>query len=276
MTQKQKLALALVAVLLALPSCSSDKEKADPLKVDRPADQIYNEAISALKDDQYQKAVTLFSEVERQHPYSEYATQAQLKSAEVSYEALRYDDAIISLDRFIELHPGHPQVDYAYYLKAMCYYEQMADVARDQEMTRQALEALNTVVGRFPNSSYARDAEYKRDLTLDHLAGKEMEIGRYYLKQEEVNAAINRFLAVVRNYQTTTHTPEALHRLVESYTMLGLKDEATHVAAVLGHNYPGSKWYKDSYLLLDPSQRAALEDQRSWVKRTISSLLKDE
>jgi outer membrane protein assembly factor BamD len=265
-----------LAAVLALSSCSGKDDRVDPLKVDRPADQIYSEATKALKENQYQKAVTLFSEVERQHPYSEYATQAQIKSAEASYDALQYDDAIIALDRFIELHPGHEQVAYAYYLKAMCYYEQIADVARDQEMTRLALEALNTVIGRFPESSYARDATYKRDLTLDHLAGKEMEVGRYYLKQGEVNAAINRFLNVVRNYQTTTHTPEALHRLVESYTILGLKDEATHVAAVLGHNYPGSKWYEDSFVLLDPSQRATLEDKRSWVGRTLDSLLKDE
>ena len=202
--------------------------------------------------------------------------QAQLRSAESSYQSLRYDDALIALDRFIELHPGSDQIDYAYYMKAMCFYEQMTDVRRDQEMTRLALDALDVVVNRFPQSKYAREAKLKRDLTLDHLAGKEMEIGRYYLTRNEMNAAINRFLTVVKQYQTTTHVPEALHRLVEAYTTLGLKEEATRVASVLGYNYPGSKWYADSFAILDPAQRARIKDERGWVDRTVESILKPE
>lgn len=256
-----------------LTGCSSKDDVQDPLTVDRPADQIFKEADSAEKEGNYKKASTLYGEVERQHPYSDYATLSQLRQAEAAYRALKYDDAIVAIDRFVELHPGHDQVPYAYYMKAMCYYEQMTDVARDQAMTRQALEALDTVVNRFPDSKYARDAQLKLDLVLDHLAGKEMEIGRYYMKKHEYNAAINRFLTVVKNYQTTTHIPEALHRLVESYGTLGLKDEATHVAAVLGHNFPGSRWYEDSYDLLDPVQRQKLDDKRSWVSRTMDSLL---
>jgi outer membrane protein assembly factor BamD len=267
--------LACSCAVLALSACSSAKDKDAPLP-ERPAADLFNDALAASKAGEFNKANKLFDEVERQHPYSDYATQAQIKSAESSYQALRYDDAIISLDRFIELHPGHPNVDYAYYMKAMCYYEQMTDVRRDQEMTRLALESLDTVISRFPDSRYARDAQLKRDLALDHLAGKEMEIGRYYLTRNEINAAINRFITVVKDYQTTTHVPEALHRLVESYTILGLNDEATRVAMVLGHNYPGTKWYKDSYGLLDPVQRAKLKDERGWVDRTVESILKPE
>lgn len=268
------LTILATASLVPLAACSSTGK--DEKQVERPAEDLYNEATAALNEKEYKQAEKLFAEVERQHPYSDLATQAQLKAAFAAYEDLRYDEAIISLDRFIELHPGNPEVDYAYYLKAMSYYEQITDVARDQEMTRQALEALDTLTQRFPESKYARDATLKKDLTLDHLAGKEMEIGRYYLKRGEINAAINRFYAVIRDYQTTTHTPEALHRLVECFTTLGLKDEATRVAAVLGHNFPGTKWYMDSFGLLDPQQRAKLKDERSWLNRTVESLLKPE
>jgi len=267
--------IACSCAVLALAACSSDKDKDAPM-AERPAADMFNEATAAAKNGEYTKAGRLFDEVERQHPYSDYATQAQLKAAETAYQALRYDDAVIALDRFIELHPGHEQVDYAYYMKAMCYYEQMTDVRRDQEMTTLALEALDTIISRFPDSKYAREAQLKRDLALDHLAGKEMEIGRYYLSRNEINAAINRFVTVVKNYQTTTHVPEALLRLVESYTILGLKDEATHVAAVLGYNYPGSNWYKDAYDLLDPVQRQKIQDGRGWVDRTVESILKPE
>lgn len=274
LSHSRPLFLAACAVAL-LTGCSSSKEKDAPMP-ERPAADLFNDANAAVKDGRYNEANKLFDEVERQHPYSDYATQAQIKSAEASYQALRYDDAIISLDRFIELHPGHPNVDYAYYMKAMCYYEQMTDVRRDQQMTMLSLEAFDTLISRFPDSKYARDAQLKRDLALDHLAGKEMEIGRYYLSRNEINAAINRFLVVIKNYQTTTHVPEALHRLVEAYTVLGLKDEATRVAAVLGHNYPGTRWYKDSYDILDPQQRAKLKDERGWMDRTVESILKPE
>ena len=273
MTYFRNFALLALMPMLALTACSSKKEKIDPLTLDRPADQIFKEAQEADKNDEYTKAAKLYSEVERQHPYSDFATQAQMRQAEVAYDNLKYDEAIVAIDRFVELHPGHPNVDHAYYLKAMCYYEQITDVRRDQAMTENALDALNTVITRFPDSKYARDAILKRDLVVDHLAGKEMDVGRYYQKRGEYNAAINRYANVVKNYQTTTHIPEALHRLVESYTALGLKDEATHVAAVLGHNYPGSEWYKDSYSLLDPAQRSKLKDQRSWIDRTLTGLL---
>ncbi|KAF0135876.1 MAG: putative lipoprotein [Rhodospirillaceae bacterium] len=162
----------------------------------------------------------------------------------------RHGQPVIALDRFIQLHPGHRNVAYAYYLKGLCHYEQITDVARDQKMTELAREALREVVARFPNSQYARDARLKLDLTTDHLAGKEMEIGRFYMRQQHYLAAINRFRTVIARYQTTTHVPEALHRLVENYVIFGLTDEARKIAAVLGHNFPGSAWYQDSYRLV--------------------------
>jgi outer membrane protein assembly factor BamD len=270
------LKILLIGTSLLLASCGTSKPAKDLPQTERSAEQIYNEALTAANNKEYQKARALFEEVERQHPYSDLATQGQLKSAQISYEALRYDDTIAALDRFIDLHPGHAQIDYAYYLKALCYYEQISDIARDQAMTQQAMDALDIVVKRFPTSQYAREVTMKMDLTRDHLAGKEVEIGRYYLKRNEVPAALNRFKIVIDQYQTTAHVPEALHRMVESYMILGLKDEATRVAAVLAYNYPGSSWYRDSYALLDPAQRARLKDNRSWVSKTVSSLLKPE
>lgn len=242
----------------------------------KPVEELYGSASAAMDGEQYKEATRLFEEVERQHPYSQWATRAELMAAYASYKDVRYDEAILALDRFIELHPGNRDIDYALYLKALCFYEQISDVARDQEMTRQALDSFNVLINRFPESRYARDSIFKRDLTLDHLAGKEMEIGRYYMNRNELNAAINRFRTVVTEYQTTTHTPEALHRLVESYLTLGLKDEATHIAAVLGYNYPGSKWYEKTFKLLDPEQRARLLEDRGWVDKTVESLFKPD
>ncbi|MCC6598526.1 MAG: outer membrane protein assembly factor BamD [Alphaproteobacteria bacterium] len=262
------LSLAACGLLAACSSGESKKPEEQPVEV------LYNRASQALDAGQYAEATKYFDEVERQHPYSQWATQAQLMAAYSSYQDQRYDEAILALDRFIELHPGNKDVDYAYYLKALCYYEQISDVRRDQEMTVKSVEALNALINRFPDSKYARDAGLKRDLTNDHLAGKEMEIGRYYLNRGQINAAINRFRTVVEKYQTTTHTAEALHRLVEAYLTLGLTEEATQVAAVLGYNYPGSKWYKSSFDLLDPQSRQRILDGRSFVDRTIDSVFK--
>jgi outer membrane protein assembly factor BamD len=270
--------LAVSVLALGLSACSTPSwmKSEEETIADQPVDVLYNKASQAMKDKDYATATKNFEEVERQHPYSQWATQAQLMSAYSSYLGQKYDDAIVALDRFIELHPGNKDIAYAHYLKALCYYEQITDVARDQEMTNNALEAFNTLINRFPESDYTRDAILKRDLTLDHLAGKEMEIGRYYLTRGEVNAAINRFRTVVKDYQTTTHVAEALHRLVESYLTLGLKDEALRVAAVLGYNYPGSNWYKRSYELLDDAARKKLLEDRSFVDRTVESLFKPD
>lgn len=267
--------LLSVTASLLLTACGSDGDK-KKLEADKPVEQLYNQAADALDRGEFGESARLFEEVERQHPYSQWATQAELMAAFSYYKRTRYDEAVLALDRFLELHPGNPSSDYALYLKALCFYEQITDVARDQEMTKLALESLDTLINRYPDSNYARDASLKRDLTLDHLAGKEMEIGRYYLKSGQTNAAMNRFLAVVKNFQTTTHVPEALHRLVEIYMTLGLQGEASRVAAVLGHNYPGSQWYEDSFKLLTPELRQRVLENRSWVDRTVDSLFKPE
>lgn len=274
MRKKLIILSSFVALSLVLPSCSSDKDAVDAVKAEKPAEELYANAEKELKAKNYDEATRLFDEVERQHPYSQYATKAQLMAAYSSYQGDKYDDAILALDRFIELHPGASDIDYAYYLKALAYYEQISDVARDQGLTQDALESFDTLIQRFPDSKYARDAKLKMDLTNDHLAGKEMEIGRYYLNRKETNAAINRFRTVVKDYQTTTHVPEALHRLVECYLTLGLYTEAERVAAVLGYNYPGSKWYQDTYKIIDPSRRKAVFEDRSFMDKTIDSLFR--
>lgn len=255
------------AALLLLSACSSSGDR--EVYVERPAEEFYNLGLAHLGERNYVAAASNFDEVERQHPYSVWAPRAQLMAAFAHYQGDRYDEAINALDRFIQLNPGHPDIAYAYYLRAVSYYEQIADVERDQAMTRQALTALEEVVTRFPDTSYGRDAQLKIDLAVDHLAGQHMSIGRYYQGQREHLAAINRFQIVVRDYQTTTHVPEALHRLVESYIAMGVADEAQATAAVLGHNYPGSEWYLDSYALLTGENLRPEEDRqrRSWISR---------
>jgi outer membrane protein assembly factor BamD len=239
--------MAGLLLALALASCSSVKKNT---YVEQPVDVLYNNAMDLLAQKNYAKAADTFDQVEQQHPYSVWATRAQLMSAYALYQASRYDDSIVAADRYIQLHPGNRDVAYAYYLKALDYYIQIEDVGRDQEYTEKALQALQEVVRRFPNTAYARDARLKIDLARDHLAGKEMAIGRWYEKQGYYLAALNRFKAVVQNYQTTTHTPEALERMTECYLALGLKNEARRTAAVLGYNYPGSAWYAHTYTLV--------------------------
>lgn len=260
------------AAMLLLASCSSSDD--DDIYVERPAEEFYNLGLSYLGEGNYERAASNFDEVERQHPYSVWAPRAQLMTAYTYYQADAYDEAINTLDRFIQLHPGHQDIAYAYYLRAISFYEQIADVERDQAMTRQAMTALDEVVTRFPETSYARDAALKLDLALDHLAGQHMSIGRYYLRQGENLAAINRFQIVVRDFQTTSHVPEALHRLVEANLSLGITDEAQATAAVLGHNYPGSDWYLDSYALLTGHDLRPVEDRegRSWISRVWGSV----
>jgi outer membrane protein assembly factor BamD len=247
MTTARMARFALAAALLGAAACSSNDEEK---YVERPVEQIYNSAVDALTNERYVTAAKEFDEVDRQHPYSVWATKAQLMSAYSYYQNNKYDDAIVGLDRFIQLHPSNRDVAYAYYLKALCYYEQISDVQRDSKMTELALKAFDEVVRRFPETSFARDARLKIDLTYDHLAGKEMEVGRFYLTRGQYVGAINRFRVVIDKYQTTSHVPEALHRLVECYLALGLTDEARKMAAVLGHNFPGSAWYNDSYALV--------------------------
>jgi outer membrane protein assembly factor BamD len=260
----------LLGVVLA--ACSSNKE---PAYVERPVEELYNRAMDAIAAGNWDAAAAGFDEVERQHPYSVWATKAELMAAYAYYQKNNYTEAISAAQRFIQLHPGNKDTAYAYYLVAVCYYEQITDVGRDQKITQQALNALEEVVRRYPASEYARDARLKIDLTNDHLAGKEMAIGRYYLRQGQYIAAINRFKTVIEKYQTTTHVPEALHRLAEAYMSLGVVDEAQNVAAVLGYNYPGSEWYVDTYTLVTgekvPTARAD-SGSTSWFDRAWNSI----
>ena len=241
--------LGLSALVVLLAACGSTDSEDPERYVERRVEEIYNQAVDTLEDEDFKIAAGLFEDVERQHPYSTWATKAQLMAAYANYRARDYNEALVALGRFIRLHPGSRDIAYAYYLRALCHYEQISDVARDQLNTRKASSALQEVVRRFPESVYARDAKLKLDLTRDHLAGKEMEIGRFYLNRGHYLAAINRFRTVVEKYQVTEHVPEALHRLVEAYAALGLHEEARKAASVLGHNYPGSEWYRDSYAL---------------------------
>ncbi len=248
--------LILMIGALALAGCSED----EPEYVERPVEELYNEAVDALQAKDFETATRAFDEVDRQHPYSVWATKAQLMSAYAYYLDDEYDDAVIALERYIDLHPGDPDVAYAYYLRAISYYEQIVDIGRDQRITKLALNSLQEVIRRFPNTPYSRDSELKIDLALDHLAGKEVAIGRFYQSRDEHLAAINRFRVVIEQFQTTTHVPEALHRIVESYMALGITEEAQTAAAVLGHNFPGSEWYADTYALVEGKPRTAGEE----------------
>ena len=221
------------------------QEKLDPTQI--PVEELYNNGVDALNAKRYKAATLMFDLVEQTYPYSSWAVSAQMMQGYAQYLQNQYLEAIGTLERFIQLHPTHRDIAYAYYLRALSYYEQIADIQRDQKATEQAIIALQEVVNRFPDSSYARDARLKIDLGRDHLAGKEMEIGRWYENQKLYAAALGRFQRVVDDYQTTNHVPEALHRLTEIYLLLGMRQEAKKTAAVLGYNYPGSEWYEDSY-----------------------------
>ncbi len=244
--------LALVVFSVVMGGCSSfsKKQKQKLAYVERPAEPLYNQAMHRMDTKRWDEAVQYFDEVERQHPFSRWARRAMLMSAFAHFQAGDYDETIAGAQRFLSLHPGSESAPYAYYLIAITYYDQIYDVGRDQATTVQAEAALQQVIRRYPDSDYARDARLKLELIHDHLAGKEMDVGRYYLYHNNFLAAIGRFRNVVKNYDTTSHTEEALHRLVEAYVSLGLIQEAKMVGSVLGYNYPNSEWYADSYALL--------------------------
>ena len=247
------IALALIAAsILPIAGCASrgGKGKSDLPYVARDVGTLYSAARRYLDQGDYKLAAALFDEVERQHPYSVWARRAQLMSAFSYYMDQSYTESIQSAQRFISVHPGNRDAPYAYYLVALGYYEQISDVTRDQKITQQALDALGELTRRYPNSKYAADARLKIDLVNDHLAGKEMEIGRFYQRRRLWLAAVMRFRTVVDEYQTTTHAREALMRLTETYLALGVRDEAEKAAAVLGANYPGTQWYEHAYKLM--------------------------
>jgi outer membrane protein assembly factor BamD len=251
----------LVTVVAACSSSEKDTYMARDVEV------LYNLGYDNLLRKRWKLAAAAFDEVERQHPYSVWARQSQLMGAYALYMADEYDSAILSAERFLSLHPGNRNAPYAHYLIGISYYEQISDVYRDQRVTEQAAQALTEVVRRYPDSEYARDADLKLDLVRDQLAAKDMDVGRFYLKQEQYLAAIGRFRNVVDQYGTTTHAAEALHRLVECYAALGVEREAQKYAAVLGYNYPNSKWYRYSYAMVTDGDVDDLDESRSFFAR---------
>jgi outer membrane protein assembly factor BamD len=247
-----RIAAGLLACAAVLPvaGCAGNKAKTDTAYVARDVNTLYALAKDRVDSGRYDEAAKLFDEVERQHPYSVWARRAQLMSAFSYYMAQKYPETVSSSQRFLTIHPGNKDAPYANYLIAMSYYNQIADVTRDQKVTGQATDAFNELIRRYPDSRYSADARLKLDLLNDHLAGKEMEVGRYYQRSGNWLAAVTRFRAVIDKYQTTSHAPEALMRLTESYLALGVPEEAQRSAAVLGRNYPGTVWYKRAYELI--------------------------
>jgi outer membrane protein assembly factor BamD len=271
------LALVLLASTTLLSACAGRNETPQLVYEERPVELLYNTGYQRLERGRWADAISYFQEVERQHPYSEWARRSILMQVYAHYQNGRYTDSIAAADRFIQLFPGSPSAAYAYYMKATCYFEQIVDVGRDQGNAAQALLALRDVARRYPGTPYALDASVKIDMVNDQLAGKEMSVGRYYQRQNQPLAAIGRYNAVIENqdFQRTSHTAEALYRLVEVYLQLGLRDEATRNGAVLGHNYPGSVWYRDAYALLtDEGARPDVaptdgEPRQGWLRRLI-------
>ncbi len=255
---------ALLCLAFGLGGCSnitsSDKSDAEfATGAIPPADQVYALGVARMQRGDYARAAKDFQAIEETYPYSTWATHAELLEGYAQYKNLNYDDAVSSLERFIELHPENQDAAYAYYLKALCFYERIDDVQRDQSATYQTIAALNDVITRFPDSAYAHDARIKLRLAYNRLAGHDMAIGRYYEKQHLYAAAVGRYQDVVNNYATTTYAPEALERLTEVYLDLGLSDAALRAASVLGYNYPGSTWYQAAYAKLAAHGLAAPE-----------------
>ncbi|MEL6316293.1 MAG: outer membrane protein assembly factor BamD [Pseudomonadota bacterium] len=251
------------------PSAQAEREAKER---ESGADRLFGEAEAQFAKKNFKTAATKYDEVERLYPTSVLAKRAILRSAESSYRGAEYDKAVASAGRYINFYPSDEKAPYAQYLIAVSHYDQITDVGRDQKRTELAAQSLRELISRYPASEYSRDAKLKLDLTVDHLAGKEMTVGRYYLRRGDYIAAINRFRTVVERYQQTSHTAEALHRLVESYLSLGVVQEAQTAAAVLGHNFPGSQWYQDSYRLLTDADLEPNEDSASWISRAWRSV----
>lgn len=267
--------MAVAVSALTISACANRGARPRLAYEERPVEALYNTGYQRLESRRWSDAIDYFQEVERQHPYSEWSRRAILMQIYAHYQSNDYAEAIAAADRFIQLFPGNPSAPYAFYMKALCNFEQITDVGRDQGYAQAALDGLRDVARRYPGTSYAIDATVKIDMVNDQLAGKEMAIGRYYQRAGQPLAALNRYKAVIDNeaYQRTSHTPEALYRLVEVNLQLGLKEEATRNGAVLGHNYPGSPWYAEAYALLTEDGRrpdVAPEGQReSWLRRII-------
>jgi outer membrane protein assembly factor BamD len=257
--------LAVAFVAVALAACTSDKELTVP---DEPADKLYNEGLYLLQQKKdFKEAAKKFEEVDRQHPYSDWARKALLMQAYSYYEAREYDDTITAAKRYVSMHPGSADAAYAQYLIGSSYYEVIPDVTRDQQRTEAAMKELEQVIRRYPDTEYAASARKKLDVARDQLAGKEMMIGRFYLNKKDFTGAINRFKLVVTQYQTTRHVEEALMRLTEAYMALGIVQEAQTAAAVLGHNFPDSSWYQSAYQLVQSGGLQPSENKQSWISK---------
>lgn len=270
------LILMTVAVAaLTVSACAGSKPRQKLAYEERPVELLYNTGYQRLQSKRWTDAVDYFQEVERQHPYSEWSRRAILMQVYAYYQNNNYQDAIAAADRFIALFPGNPSAAYAFYMRAICNFEQIVDVGRDQAYAEAALAGLRDVVRRYPNTPYATDARVKIDMVNDQLAGKEMTVGRFYQRANQPLAALNRYKTVINNeaFQRSSHTPEALYRLVEVNVALGLTEEATRNAAVLGHNYPGSPWYAEAYALLtERGERPDVQPEakrESWLQRII-------
>lgn len=274
-TRSGLILLTAAAAALTVSACSGTKPRQRLAYEERPVEALYNTGYQRLQSKRWMDAVDYFQEVERQHPYSEWARRAILMQVYAYYQNNAYQDAIAAADRFIALFPGNPSASYAFYMKAVCNFEQIVDVGRDQGYAEAALAGLRDVVRRYPGSTYATDARVKIDMVNDQLAGKEMAVGRFYQRANQPLGALNRYKAVINNeaFQRTSHTPEALYRLVEVNLSLGLTEEATRNAAVLGHNYPGSPWYAEAYALLNERGQGLdvkPEGKReSWLQRLL-------
>jgi outer membrane protein assembly factor BamD len=256
---------ALIAIPLGGCSYFTNTEPPTP---DEPADKLYNEGVFLLNQRQdYKAAAKKFEEVERQHPYSDWARKSLIMTAYASYEAREYDEAVNAARRYVTLHPGSPDSAYAQFLIGSSFFDQIPDVTRDQARAERAIAALEEVTRKYPDSEYATSAKRKIDMARDQLAGKEMMVGRYYMNKRDFTGAINRFKIVVTQYQTTRHVEEALMRLTEAYMALGVVHEAQTAAAVLGHNFPSSRWYTDAYRLVKSGGFEPAVNQGSWIAR---------
>jgi outer membrane protein assembly factor BamD len=260
-------AVALLAAVLA--ACSS----MEPVAPDEPADKLYNEGLYLLNERHDVKtAAKRFEEVDRQHPYSDWARKSLLMTAYAYYQGGEYEESINAAKRYISLHPGSPDAAYAQYLIGASYFDRIPDVTRDQVRTEKAIENLEEVIRKYPQTEYAQSARRKIEIARDNLAGKEMEVGRYYLKRRDYTGAINRFKVVVTRYQRTRHVEEALLRLTECYMALGIMAEAQTSAAVLGHNFPDSRWYKDAFNLIQARGLQPSESSSSWISQAFRKM----
>lgn len=269
---KTLLTVLALAVPLSLAACGG-KEDLDELALnDTPPEVLFNEGLALRSEGNLKGSTEKFEELDKLHPYSEYSKKSLVNLAYLNYSRGKFPEAVTSASRFVTLYPGDEDSAYMLYIVGQSYFRQMPDISRDQAVTRKAASAYKELLQRYPDSEYAPDSQKKLRIVEDQLGGKEMQVGRYYLKKRNYVAGINRFKTVVQNYQTTRHVEEALFRLTESYYALGVVSEAQTAAAVLGHNYPDSQWYKDAYSLLNKGGYEPSEDESSWISRTFKSI----